>query len=324
MSRPDSAAPRWPGQRPTQATTGHTISRRGLLIAGGAGAAVLAASPLLVPGISAAARRAGTPGLHGATLSKSAFPPNTTFSQAIKLWEGYTGTTIQTSKVYYERNHFPTTIDDRIAALLANGIRGLLCFRPDFNPVSQGNLTRMEATLKLYKQAGLDAEVTIWQEPQVSKGHPSASRYIAAVAYYGPMIRQYYPLVYDASGAAGPVGWTQYYPGDDQVDKVVVDYYGHHYATGERIDAIAAIADSANPPKPFGIWEMGDRSSHVRVPTPAEMTAYFQYVQSLMAQRLANGRVNADVTWYNHGVSAIKGSSDFRVPLWQRLVSTTS
>ncbi|HEV2377117.1 MAG TPA: hypothetical protein VGS19_33755 [Streptosporangiaceae bacterium] len=320
------------------------VRRRTLLASGVTGAALLAAypvylvtretatareiaatpSPHVTPSASHPARMTGTPGLHGATITKSAFPHGTTFDQAIKLWESYTGTKIHTFKVYYARNHFPTVIDDRIKALLDNGIKALLCFKPDFLPTSRGNLDRMQATMKAYKKAGLEADVAIWQEPQVNQGHPDAGSFIAAVQYYGPAVRNYYPLVYDASGAAGPTGWVQYYPGDPYVDKVVVDFYGHHYVTGERIDAVAALADNALPPKPFGLWEMGDRSSHVDTPTPSEMTAYFAYIQSFFTNRLEQGKTNADITWYNHGVSAIKSKTDFRIPLWRNLVNATS
>ena len=108
------------------------------------------------------------------------------------------------------------------------------------------------------------------------------------------------------------------------VDKVAVDFYAHHFAQGERLDAVAALADQASPPKPFGIWEMGNRASDVTPPTQAQVTAYMQYVQSLMSTRIADGKANADINWYDHATSAIRSSADFRVKLWQNLVDATS
>jgi hypothetical protein len=176
----------------------------------------------------------------------------------------------------------------------------------------------------MFRKSGLKADVAIWQEPQVDKGHPSPQHFIRAVKYYGPAVREHYPLVYDASGHAGPTGWVKYYPGDDSIDKVAVDFYAHHFATGERIEAIAALADKASPAKPFGVWEMGDRSAHAPKPPPAQVRAYFSYLESFMSQRLADGKTNADMAWYDAGASAIRSASDFRAPLWHKLVTATS
>jgi hypothetical protein len=41
-----------------------------------------------------------------------------------------------------------------------------------------------------------------------------------------------------------------------------------------------------------------------------------------MAGRLRAGKANADIAWYNgNGVNTISSSSDYRVPLWDTLVS---
>jgi hypothetical protein len=44
-----------------------------------------------------------------------------------------------------------------------------------------------------------------------------------------------------------------------------------------------------------------------------------------MAGRLQAGKANAEIAWYNgHGVNTISSSSDYRVALWDGLVSATS
>jgi hypothetical protein len=78
------------------------------------------------------------------------------------------------------------------------------------------------------------------------------------VQYYARTVRDYYPLAYDAAGSRGPTNWRNYYPGASLVDVVAIDYYATAFVNGIRLDTIVAIADDANPPKPFGIREMGN------------------------------------------------------------------
>jgi hypothetical protein len=306
------------------------VSRRALLRGLGAGAAALAAAPALVSGApagAAAAATAGLPraatvaGLHGATLLLAAFPSGTTWAQAIATWEGYTGTTIKAAKVYYRPGVFPTSIGAQVKTYLNEGIKALLAFKPAFNPPSQADLAALENSLKMFRAAGLTATVTLWQEAQ---NVMSAAQFRRVVHYYGPMIRNYYPVAYDAFGSAGPSSWTNYYPGDSFVDVVAIDYYAPSYLKGITLDVLGRIADSASPAKPFGIWEMGNSAGGV-IPTQSQMQSYFGYLQSFMAGRLQAGKANAELVWFNgNGVDTIRSSSDYRVPLWDSLVSATS
>jgi hypothetical protein len=144
------------------------------------------------------------------------------------------------------------------------------------------------------------------------------------VQYYGPTVRQYYLLAYDAAGSRGPASWKKYYPGALLIDVVAVDYYATAYAQGITLDTLVAIADNASPPKPFGIWEMGN-STGTTSPSQSQIDSYFSYLQALMAGRLQAGQANADIAWYNgDGVNTIGSSSDYRMPLWDSLVTATS
>jgi hypothetical protein len=307
------------------------VSRRALLRALGAGAAAVAAAPVLLPGSHAGATTAARPGLpraaatlaglHGATLSLAAFPSGTTWPQAIADWEGYTGTTIKAAKVYYGPGMFPTSISEEIRTFISGGVKALLSFKPAYNPPSKTDLAAMENTLQMYQAAGLTAAVTLWQEPQHVMTAPQFTR---VVHYYGPAIRNYYPLAYDVTGAAGPAEWTRYYPGASFIDLVAIDYYATAYAKGIRLDTIAGLADSASPPQPLGIWEMGS-SATGSSPSQSQVESYFGYIQSFMAGRLQAGKANAEIVWYNgDGVNTISSSSDYRVPLWDSLVNATS
>lgn len=312
------------------------IGRRQMLAAG-AGAAFML-SPALTRGSQVRqraearpghehkdCRRWGRPGLHGATLDLNAYPAGCSLSQAISVWEADTGCRLQATKVYKPPGKFPTIISPLIATLIEREIKALLCFKPTWYPLSRTELAALENTLRLYSRAGLKAEVTLWQEPQVCPDRPSSSDYVAMVRHYGPMVRQYYPLAYDASGHATLDGWRAYYPGDDYVDTVAVDYYGWQFVTGERLDVIAGLADNARPAKPFGIWEMGNMALPDPDPTPAQVTAYFAYIQSFMADRLAAGKANGELCWYNgNGANTIRSPWDYRARLWQSLTYATA
>jgi hypothetical protein len=202
------------------------------------------------------ARTAATlAGLHGATLSLAAFPSGTTWAQAAADWESYTGTTIRASKIYNSPGVFPTSISDKIQALIDQGIKALLSFKPAFDPPTSTDLAALANTLQMYLNAGLTATVTLWPEAQDVM---TAAQFHRVFQYYAGTVRSYYPLAYDAAGSRGPANWKNYYPGASLVDVVAIDYYATAFARGITLDTIVAIADNASPPKPFGIWEMGN------------------------------------------------------------------
>ena len=205
--------------------------------------------------------------------------------------------------------------------LIGQNIKALLAFKPAFNPPTSADLAALANTLQMYVNAGLTATVALWPEAQDVM---TASQFHRVVQYYGRTVRQFYPLAYDAAGWRGPTNWKKYYPGALLIDVVAIDYYANVYVKGIKLDTIVAIADNASPPKPFGIWEMGN-SAGTTSPPPSQIKAYFGYLQSLMAGRLRAGKANADIAWYNgNGVNTISSSSDYRVPLWDNLVSATS
>jgi hypothetical protein len=296
----------------------------------GVGAGV-AAAPVLMSSTRASASSAAraqlrpsataSAGLHGATLQLAAFPSGTTWAEAIADWEGFTGTTIEASKVYNRPGVFPTSIGKEIQALIGQGIKALLSFKPAFDPPTAADLAALQNTLQLYQNAGLTATVTLWPEAQDTM---TASQFHRVFQYYGRTVRNSYPLAYDAAGSKGPTSWKKYYPGALLVDVIAVDYYANVYAQNIMLDTLVAFADNGSPPKPFGIWEMGSSAGNTS-PPQSVVKNYFGYIQSLMAGRLQAGKANAEIVWFNgDGVNTISSSSDYRVPLWESLVSATS
>jgi hypothetical protein len=159
------------------------------------------------------------------------------------------------SRQYYALSSFPTA-DANLTYDAAHGIKCCIDLRPAYNPTSATDLANLATMLAAWKTAGLAAEVSLWAEP-FNNGLSSA-QYIAMVAYYGPTVRTYYPLVFCTSAlSVQNNSENTYYPGDSAVDKIATDLYAIRWLTGTTLDAPASIADSAVPPKPFGLWECG-------------------------------------------------------------------
>lgn len=146
------------------------------------------------------------------------------------------------------------TVDAKYATAAANGIKMCITLRPAYNPVSATDLANMTTFLQTLQGYGLDAEITLWHEPYY-QGLTSI-QYIAMVQYYGPTVRTYYPLAFvTALGSVTNNNENSYYPGDSWVDKVATDFYCINYVNGQVLGSASTVADSASPPKPFGVWE---------------------------------------------------------------------
>lgn len=211
------------------------------------------------------------------------------------VWKSWTGVNIGVTRIYKSAGDFTYTAG--MAQLAAAGVKICLSVSPAYNPVSSSDLASLTTLMQTLKAAGAQCDVAIWSEPYYSG--LSAAQYTAAVNYYGPAIRQYYPLVFVTSAfSVAANNENSYYPGDSAVDKVATDFYisGSSYGT---LDAAASVADGAAPPKPFGIWEFGAATDPVNGSTQASVTAFFGYIQSYMAGRLQAGKANADVIYFS-------------------------
>jgi hypothetical protein len=272
------------------------VSRRAVL---GGGLALGTVAALAVsPAAQARPRVPITgPARVGGTFDLFPFAPDTTYPQALKLWNETTGTTIRCWKIYYQPGEFPTAIDAQLQTIIDHGIQALVSFKPAIDttsPAATADRKKLAAAVKMFAAAGLTAEVCLWQE--VGPKDMTASEYHKYVAYYGPVVRRHYPLVFDAPGYQGPAEWAKYDPGRDMLDGYAVDYYcGDYVNRGTRLDKIMELAG----PLPVGIWEIGNTASSSFLPTAAEVTEYLTYITKTLSKRLAKGLPVGSVAWYN-------------------------
>lgn len=253
----------------------------------------------------------------GATFDLFPFCSGTTYPQAVDLWNKTTNTSMRCWKVYYERNAdgtgvFPTTIDDRIHTIIVREIQALISFKPSFDPQQQEqDLDNLGNALQMFQAAGLIAEVCLYQE--VGPNDMTASQYHQVVKYYGPTVRQFYPLVFDASGSQGPKPgdqppseWQLYDPGRSLLDGYAVDYYCGAFHQGIRLDQMAQLAGDL----PLGIWEIGNTASDAFFPTPDQLEDYMTYITNFLTSRAAAGLPVGSVAWYNGPASAAQSGAN--------------
>lgn len=227
----------------------------------------------------------------GGTLSLRTFPGGTTYEQALVAWNQKTGTDLQCWKIYYQEGEFGTGNDAQVQTMVDGDIQALISVKPSIKP-SSSDRAALSTLLAGFQRRGLNAQVCLWQEigPKVM----TAAQYHTYVRYYGPAIRQFYPLVFDAPGHVDPRVWKEYDPGHSQVDGYAVDYYGSAYAAGGRLEEMAALAGSL----PLGIWELGNTVPPAK-PSTSQVQRYLAYVNSFLTRRKNQGLPVGSVAWYN-------------------------
>ena len=167
-----------------------------------------------------------------------------TFTDATAMWQSWSAPAPQVTRYYLAASNF--TYQASMQQMVAAGTKICLTLRPAYSPVSATDLANMTTLLQTLQAAGAIVDVALWHEPYY-QGLTSA-QYIAMIQYYGPTVRQYYPLVFVPNVASlATHGEAAYYPGDAWVDKVAADIYDSQYKTGQNLTAAAAIADGATP-----------------------------------------------------------------------------
>jgi hypothetical protein len=234
----------------------------------------------------------------GATFDLHPFKPGTTYPEAVALWNSTTGTTMQCAKLYYQLSRFPAIIDDRVRTLIDMGVEALISFKPAIVSDS-ADRDRLAQAMKMLHDANLSAQVCLWQE--VSDEDMTATQYHTYVQYYGPVIRQYYPLVYNAMVHGGAKQWKAYDPGRDLVDGYALDFYCASYV--RRNIRLGPMADLAGP-LPLGVWEIGNTATESFFPTADQLGQYMDHITTFLAQRAAAGLPVGAVAWYNGPATA--------------------
>lgn len=230
----------------------------------------------------------------GAFLGEGAMlQPN--FNDANADWLAWTGIHIPVSRVYLGGSG-DWSVNSDITQMTAAGVQICISIQPSYNPVSSSDLAALTTFLADLQAAGAQCKFAIWHEPYYSG--LTAAEYIAAVQYYGPVIRQYYPLVFvTAESSVYYDSENDYYPGDEWVDEVATDYY---YSGRDDLPTCSAPADNANPPKPFGLWEFGISQSSYALEN-SNASGFFAYIQDEFIGRAAAGQPNSELIWFNAG-----------------------
>ena len=269
------------------------LSRRAVLRGALAGVAGSMLNRIPVLATSAPVTSSAPTARVGATLNLKAFKPGTTFQQAVEIWNRTTGTEMRCWKIYYELGQFGTTNEKAVQTMIAMGIQALISVKPAITP-SKTDRAAMVTLLKGFHGRGLQAQVCLWQEvgPKVM----TASQYHTYVSYYGPSIRQFYPLVFDAPGSQGPDEWRAYDPGRSNLDGYAVDYYCDTFTRQPfRLDTLTDLAG----PLPIGIWEIGNGAAGNFNPTKDQIDTYMTYLQNFLTHRQASGLRVGSVAWFN-------------------------
>jgi hypothetical protein len=317
-----------------------SLSRRGLLGAAGSAAAAAMlgtgaapASAGLIPAAGRARLRpAALPGagLVGATTLQQG--TSTRYQQAVAfdtiLGNGNPATypvAVGAQEIFFQIGQYPTTVQSNMTGLQRAGCKFILCYKPAFNPVSPADKVSLGNSLAALKAAGVKGVVVLWQEPDLPQWDLSAAQYAAMVRYYSATVRTYYPLAYDIAFNQGMAGQAAYYPGDQYVDIVAVDFYANEYIyDGNKIDTMESLADNAVPPKPLAVYEFGVRDNQSQTLSHAQVRTFFHYLQNKMSARLSAGKTNGDVLWYDaKGLDNIS-AGDYKIPLLQSMFTTLS
>jgi hypothetical protein len=236
--------------------------------------------------------------LTGAFLSEGGMDQST-YNGAVAIWNGYTGLPNPVTRVYQAASTFAYTTD--MQEMVADGTKICMTLRPAYSPVSSTDLANMTTLLQTLTAAGAVCDITLWHEPYYEG--LTAAQYIAMVQYYGPTVRQYYPLYFVTSATSVQFNnENSYYPGDQWIDGVATDFYCEPYVNnGTTLTLPASVANAANPPKPFGIWEFNGSTDPVVGQTQTQVTSFFSYIQSFMQDRLASGLPNGNLLFFSSG-----------------------
>lgn len=284
-------------------STTRQTSRRAVLI-GGAALGAAGAAAVLTRGQPAAAQAlipGGPPKARvGATFDLFPFAPGTTFPEAIREWNAKTGTHMRCMRVYFQNRKFPTALDPQLKAIRQFRIQALVSFRPAIPTGTnqaevKADFQHLQNALKLFLRNGLDAEICLYHE--VGPRDMTPSQYHTVVKHYGPMVRTFYPLVWNAPGYQPPSVWKPYGEGiQDQLNGFTIDLYCSDFIKHNRkLDPMIELAGD----KPVGVWEIGNTDNDKFKPTPTQLRQYFRHIRSHLAEREASKLPVGSVTYFN-------------------------
>ena len=230
----------------------------------------------------------------GAFLNEAAYGA-VDWTGANTAWTSLGGPAIGVTRAYYAQSNFGVPLRTDVQQMITAGVKICIDLKPAFNPVSATDLANMTTFLQALQSAGAECDISLWHEPFFSG--LSAAQFQAVYAYYGPVVRQYFPLAVCLSGTTDTDPGQGYYPPAARYDKVVVDAYAASATT--QITNAAAKADVDG--KPFGIWEFNGATDTVNGQSQSAVTTFFTFIQTLMTARQAAGKPNADLILFSGG-----------------------
>lgn len=238
--------------------------------------------------------------LVGAFLSAGALGA-ADFTGALAAWNSLTSSVpVPVTRLYKAQSIF--TYDTSLSEMVTAGKRVCLTLRPAYNPVSSADRASMTTLLQTLQANGADVEVTLWHEPFFSG--LTAAQYQAMIAYYGPTVRQYYPLWHVCSGTTDTTLAGGYFPGGSAVDGVAVDAYAFSGET--QVTDAQILADTFN--LPFGVWEFNGSFHPGGGDSQTTVTNHFTFLQSLFQTRVSSGMPCGNILFFS---SAGGGWSNF-------------
>ena len=231
-----------------------------------------------------------------------------------------------------------------LAAYFSFGTKVMLALFPPHVGYTAADVTALNNFLTFVKGLGFNAsncEVCLWQEPEIGNkfgaaGNPAplgTAGFQAAMAFFGPtVVASGLPMVLDIGMGQGVPGVLSYINAGLAAAGCVYTaiycdfYFGAYSASGiaaaGRLSQPASLAD-ANL-LPFGLGEFGCHLAD-------DFTSYFNYITGFFQARLAAGKQNADLGWYQGQCNAggtgdltqpILTSTDPRIHLYQQMFDT--
>lgn len=231
----------------------------------------------------------------GAFLNPAALGyTSTDWTSAANAWTLWTGQSVNCTRHYMGAPGYSISSD--MTEMIAGGTRLLISLTPSVTP-SFSDYQAIQSFMQALVAAGAVCDVALFSEPFFAG--LTSTQYITAVKYYGPAIRQYYPLVFNtANSAVLSNSEATYYPGDAFCDKVGTDFYASGFVVGSTLNTIAAVASGASPPKPFTLWEINGSPASTGQ-TQLQVDNYFAYVISFMQGQQAAGFPIGDICLFN-------------------------
>lgn len=279
----------------------------------------------------------GTPGPVGATIVGPNYNlPGSQTDAAITTWNTNVARTATCGKVFYQDSTtWPTSIDNKLQPYLDNNMTAYICLQPAFNPPKASDKTALTNFLTMIKTAGLNAVIILWQE----LGRPSgmtSTLFTAMTQFYSSTVRALYPLaiVYDSTIGCGTAAASWFSgPNNTFVDLILQDLYASSFPglKADQPGGSMSVADANG--LPFGFSEIGSQAGTAPLPSQSTVTAYLQYILSVMSTRLGAAKTNDAVMWWNGGGPTSAGNvplfpndviqaNDFRAPLLQQIFDT--